>query len=75
MTIEEAIQSMKEAFESAPNEYEKSVQDGLQLLARLNSEPDPEMRKKIDRVEKENMRHLECTVCRLPKPPETEDKA
>lgn len=75
MTREEAIQRMKEAFESAPNEYEKSVQDGLQLLARLDSEPDPEMCKKIARLEEENKRLLDYTVCRLPEQAETEDKA
>lgn len=69
MTLEEAIQSMKESFKSAPNEYEKSVQGGFQLLARLDSESYQEMCKKIGRVEKENMRPLEYTVCRLSKPP------
>lgn len=69
MTLEESIQSMKEAFKSAPNEYDKSIQDGFQILAQLDLEPDPEMCKKIDRVKKENMRTLEYTVCRLSKPP------
>lgn len=66
MTLEEAIQSLKESFKSAPNEYEKSIQDGLQLLARLDSESYQEMCKKIDRVEEKNMRSLEYTVCRFP---------
>lgn len=65
MTLEEAIQSMKESFKSAPNEYEKSVQGGFQLLARLDSKPDPEMCKKMDRLEEENKRLLEYTVCRF----------
>lgn len=65
MTLEEAIQSLKESFKSAPNEYEKSVQDGFHLLARLDSEYYQEMCKKIDRLEEENMRALEYTVCRF----------
>lgn len=66
MTLEEAIQSMKESFKSTPNEYEKSVLDGFQLLARLDSESYQEMCKKIDRLEEENMRTLEYTVCQFP---------
>lgn len=58
MTLEEAIQSLKESFKSAPNklEYEKNIQDRLQLLAWLEScknisESHPEICKKIDRFE------------------------
>lgn len=65
MTLEESIQSMKEAFKSAPNEYDKSIQDGFQILARLDLEPDPEMCKKMDRLEEENKRLLEYTACRF----------
>lgn len=71
MKLEEAIQSLKESFKSAPNEYEKSIQDGLQLLGWLESyktisESYPEVCKKMDRLEEENMRLLEYTVCRFP---------
>ena len=40
MTREEAIQAMKEAFKNAPNklEYEKNIQDRLQLLVWLDYE-------------------------------------
>lgn len=60
MTLEEAIQKLREAIKSTPNEYEKSVQDGFQLLGWLESyktisESYPEVRKKIDRLEEENM--------------------
>lgn len=70
MTLEEAIQKLREAIKSTQNEYEKSVQDGLQLLGWLESckdisESHPEMCKKIDRLEGENMRLLEYTVCRF----------
>lgn len=65
MTIEEAIQNLKESIKNAPNEfgYEKSVQDGLQLLGwfesyKTISEAYPEVCKKIDRLEEENMRLL-----------------
>lgn len=71
MTREEAIQSLKESFKSAQNEYENSIQDGLQLLGWLESyktisESYPEVCKKMDRLEEENMRLLEYTVCRFP---------
>lgn len=58
MTREEAIQTMKEVFKNAPNklEYEKNIQDRLQLLVWLEScknisESYPEVCKKIDRLE------------------------
>lgn len=58
MTREEAIQAMKEAFKNTTNklEYEKNIQDRLQLLAWLEScknisESHPEICKKIDRLE------------------------
>jgi len=73
MTLEEAIQKLKEAFKNAPNklEYEKNIQDRLQLLGWLESyktisESYPEVCKKMDRLEEENMRLLEYTVCRFP---------
>lgn len=51
MTREEAIQAMKEAFKNAPNklEYEKNIQDRLQLLAWLDYE-----RLKSDYIELDN---------------------
>lgn len=65
MTLEEAIQNLKESFKSAPNklEYEKSKQDRLQLLVWLEnyktiSEAYPGVQEKIDRLEEENMRLL-----------------
>lgn len=62
MTLEEAIQNLKESIKNDPNklEYEKYKQDRLQLLVWLESYKDisesyPEVRKKIDRLEKENI--------------------
>lgn len=51
MTREEAIQKLKEAFKSAPNklEYEKNIQDRLQLLVWLDYE-----RIKSDYIELDN---------------------
>ena len=64
MTREEAIHTMKEAFKNDPNklEYEKNIQDRLQLLAWLEnrktiSESYPEVKKKMDRLEMES---FEC---------------
>lgn len=51
MTLEEAIQKLKEAFKNAPNklEYEKNIQDRLQLLVWLDYE-----RLKSDYIELDN---------------------
>lgn len=69
MTLEEAIQNLKESIKSAPNklEYEKYKQDSLQLLVWLESyktisESYPEVKKKMDRLEEENMRLLESAL-------------
>ena len=81
MTLEEAIQAMKEAFKSAPNklEYEKNIQDRLQLLVWLEnrktiSESYPEVKKKMDRLEMESFECRQLTSIAhwmpLPAPPE-----
>lgn len=69
MTIEEAIQNLKESIKSATNklEYEKYKQDSLQLLVWLESyktisEYYPEVKKKMNRLEEENMRLLESAL-------------
>ena len=69
MTLEETIQNLKESIKNAPNkfEYEKYRQDGLQLLVWLESyktisESYPEVKKKMDRLEEENMRLLESAL-------------
>ena len=69
MTLEETIQNLKESIKNTTNklEYEKYRQDSLQLLVWLESyktisEYYPEVKKKMDRLEEENMRLLESAL-------------